>query len=92
MSSKNSAKRTNKSKLSFFQKKDSKKLKTSIADPVINTSPTSDTKGKNKANDNTMEVDSTSSINPSSNTTMTSSDKTPTTGLATSIYTPNTLN
>src|SRR6266540_2314795 len=50
MSSENSAKRTIISKLSFFQQKDSKKLKTSDTDSVTEPPVTPDTKGKQKAN------------------------------------------
>ncbi len=46
MSSENSAKRTIISKLSFFQQKDSKKLKTSDTDSVTELPVTLDTKGK----------------------------------------------
>jgi len=92
MSSKNSAKRTIISKLSFFQQKDSKKLKTSDTDSVIEPPVTPDTKGKQKATDNNMEVDSATSVEPSSTTITANSVNTSATGLATSIHASNKLN
>src|SRR6266498_2222937 len=92
MSSENSAKRTIISKLSFFQQKDSKKLKTSDTDSVIEPSVTPDIKGKQKATDNNMEVDSATSVEPSSITTTDNSVNTSAISLATSIHTPDKLN
>ncbi len=69
MSSENSAKRNILSKLSFFSQKDSKKLKTSNINSVTDVQVTPDTKRKQKANNTNMEVDSTTSVNPFSNTT-----------------------
>ncbi len=87
MSSENSTKRNIISKLSFFQQKDSKKLKTSDTDSVTNTQTTPDTKRKQKANDNNMKVDPTTSVNPSSKT-ITSPVNSSVLGLETSIHTP----
>src|SRR6266540_5612669 len=92
MSSENSAKRTIISKLSFFQQKDSKKLKTSDTDSVTEPPVTSDTKGKQKAIDNNMEVDSTTSVKPSSTITMDNSVNILAIGLAASIHASDKLN
>ncbi len=92
MSSENSAKRTIISKLSFFQQKDSKKLKTSDTDSVTEPSVTPDTKGKQKAIDNNMEVDSTTSVKPSSTITMDNSVNILAIGLAASIHASDKLN
>src|SRR6266542_2023294 len=92
MSSENSAKRTIISKLSFFQQKNSKKLKTSDTDSVTEPPVTPDSKGKQKATDNNMEVDSATSVEPSSTTTTDNSVNTLATGLAASIHAPNKLN
>src|SRR6266508_2425249 len=92
MSSENSAKRTIISKLSFFQQKDSKKLKTSDTDSVTEPPVTPDTKGKQKANDHNMEVDSATSVEPSSTTTKDNSVNTSATGLDASIHAPDKLN
>src|SRR6266498_134267 len=92
MSSENSAKRTIISKLSFFQQKDSKKLKTSDTDSVTEPPVTPDTKEKQKANDNNMEVDSATSIELSSTTSKDTLVKTSATGLDASIHAPDKLN
>src|SRR6266542_515811 len=92
MSSENSAKRTIISKLSFFQQKDSKKLKTSDTDSVTEPPVTPDTKGKQKANDNNMEVDSATSVEPSSTVTKDTLVVTSATGLDASIHAPDKLN
>src|SRR6266498_2932813 len=92
MLSENSAKRTIISKLSFFQQKDSKKLKTSDTDSVTEPSVTPDTKEKQKATDNNMEVNSATSVEPSSTTTMDNSVNTSATGLAVSIHALDKLN
>src|SRR6266498_44012 len=92
MSSENSAKRTIISKLSFFQQKDSKKLKTSDTDSVTEPPVTSDTKGKQKANDNNMEVDSATSVEPSSAAPKDTLVVTSATGLEASIHAPDKLN
>ncbi len=67
MSSNFSSKRINKSKLSFLQQKDNKKLKTNAANPVAITSKSSTSKEKQNANSNSIKVDrttlSTSNIN-----------------------------
>src|SRR6266540_3120390 len=91
MSSENSAKRTIISKLSFFQQKDSKKLKTSDTDSVTEPPITPDTKGKQKANDNNMEVDSATSVELSSTTSKDNSVKTSATGIDASIHAPDKL-
>jgi len=92
MSSNNFAKRNNKCKLSFFQQKDSKKFKTSIADPVANTQTTPDIKGKKKADDSNMKVNSIISINPFSNTVMSNPAKFSKTSLNISIHASDKLN
>src|SRR6266498_3088911 len=92
MSSENSAKRTIISKLSFFQQKDSKKLKTSDTDSVTEPPVTPDTKGKQKAIDNNMDVDSATSVELPLNTTKDNSVNTSATGLDASIHAPNKLN
>src|SRR6266540_3057941 len=92
MSSENSAKRTIISKLSFFQQKDSKKLKTSDTDSVTEPPVTPDTKGKQKANDNNMEVDSATSVEPSSTVTKDTLVVTLATGIDASIHAPDKLN
>src|SRR6266511_2577258 len=92
MSSENSAKRTIISKLSFFQQKDSKKLKTSDTDSVTKPPVTPDTKGKQKANDNNMDIDSASSVKPSSTATKNTLVVTSATGLEASIHAPDKLN
>src|SRR6266511_2720983 len=92
MSSENSAKRTIISKLSFFQQKDSKKLKTSDTDSVTELPITPDTKGKQKANDNNMEVDSATSVELSSTTSKNTLVKTSATGLDASIHASDKLN
>src|SRR6266540_4156523 len=92
MSSENSAKRTIISKLSFFQQKDSKKLKTSDTVSVTKPLVTPDTKGKQKANDNNMEVDSATSIEPSSTAPKDALVVTSATGLEASIHAPDKLN
>src|SRR6266540_3129611 len=92
MSSENSAKRTIISKLSFFQQKNSKKLKTSDTDSVNEPPVTSDTKGKQKATDNNMKVDSATSVEPSSTTTKDNSVNISTTGLDASIHASDKLN
>src|SRR6266498_1705719 len=92
MSSENSAKRTIISKLSFFQQKDSKKLKTSDTNSVTEPPVTPDTKGKQKATDNNMEVDSATSVESSSTTIMDNSVNTSATGLAISIHALDKLN
>src|SRR6266498_603109 len=92
MSSENSAKRTIISKLSFFQQKDSKKLKTSDTDSVTEPPVTPDTKGKQKVNDNNMEVDSATSVEPSSTVTKDALVVTSATGLEASIHAPDKLN
>ena len=92
MSSENSAKRTIISKLSFFQQKDSKKLKTSDTDSVTEPPVTPDTKGKQKANDNNMKVDSATSVEPSSTVTKDTLVVTSATGLEASIHAPDKLN
>src|SRR6266498_4613721 len=92
MLSENSAKRTIISKLSFFQQKDSKKLKTSDTDSITEPPVTSDTKGKQKASDNNMKVDSATSVEPSSTTSKDTSVNTSATGLDASIHAPDKLN
>src|SRR6266542_1392015 len=92
MSSENSAKRTIISKLSFFQQKDSKKLKTLDTDSVTEPPATPDTKGKQKANDNNMKVDSATSVDPSSTTTKDNTINTSITGLDASIHALDKLN
>src|SRR6266540_3702747 len=92
MSSENSAKRTIISKLFFFQQKDSKKLKTSDTDSVTKPPVTPDTKGKQKASDNNMEVDSTTSVEPSSTTSKETPVHTLASGLEASIHAPDKLN
>src|SRR6266540_1374157 len=92
MSSENSTKRNIISKLSFFQQKDSKKLKTSDTDSITDIQITSDTKGKQKANDINMKVDAIPFINPSLNTTTDNTVNTSATGLATSIHASDKLN
>src|SRR6266540_5210986 len=92
MSSENSAKRTIINKLSFFQQKDSKKLKTSDIDSITEPQVTPDTKGKQKATDNNMKVDSITFVEPPSTPTMDNSVNTSATGLAASIYAPDKLN
>src|SRR6266542_3952348 len=92
MSSEHSAKRTIISKLSFFQQKDSKKLKTSDTDSVTKPPVIPDTKGKQKANDNNMEVDSATSVEPSQAAPKDTLVVTPATGLEASIHAPNKLN
>src|SRR6266540_4947643 len=92
MSSENSAKRTIISKLSFFQQKDSKKLKTSDTDSVTEPSVTPDTKEKQKATDNNMEVDSATSAELPLNTTKDNSVNISAAGLDASIHAPDKLN
>src|SRR6266511_3940544 len=92
MSSENFAKRTIISKLSFFQQKDSKKLKTSDTDSITEPPVTPDTKEKQKANDNNMEVDSATSIKPSSTAPKDALVVTSATGLEASIHAPDKLN
>src|SRR6266540_1135492 len=92
MSSENSAKRTIISKLSFFQQKDSKKLKTSDTDSVTEPPVTPDTKGKQKANDNNMEVDSATSVEPSPTAIKDHLVTTLATGIDASIHAPDKLN
>src|SRR6266540_2646762 len=92
MSSENSTKRTIISKLFFFQQKDSKKLKISDTDSITEPPVTPNTKEKQKATDNNMEVDSTTSVEPFSTTTMNNSVNTSATGLAASIHASDKLN
>src|SRR6266542_1786893 len=92
MSSENSAKRTIISKLSFFQQKDSKKQKTSDTDSVTEPPVTPDTKGKQKASVNNMDVDSATSVELPSNTTKDNSVHTSAIGLDASIHAPDKLN
>ena len=88
MSSNFSSKRTNKSKLSFFQQKDNKKLKTDVADPVAITSESSTLKGKQKADLNSMKVDGITLSTFQANTTKTTLSKTTSQGLDNSIHSP----
>ena len=69
MSSNFSSKYTNKSKLSFLQQKDNKKLKTNAANPIATTSESSTSKGKQKADSTSMEVDRTILLISSATTT-----------------------
>ena len=86
MSSNFLSKHTNKSKLSFLQQKDNKKLKTDAADPVATTSESSTSKGKQKADPNSMKVDRTTLLTSQANTTETTLSKTTFQGLDESIH------
>ena len=88
MSSNFSSKRTNKNKLSFFQQKDNKKLKTDVADPVAITSESSTLKGKQKADLNSMEVNGTTLSTSQANTIKITLSKTTPQGLNNSINSP----
>src|SRR6266496_3079461 len=92
MSSENSAKRTIISKLSFFQQKDSKKLKTLDTNSVTKPPVTPDTKGKQKATDNNMKVDSATSVKPSSTIPKDNLVKTSAISIDVSIHVPDKLN
>ena len=87
MSSNFSSKRTNKSKLSFLQQKDNKKLKTTVAEPATTTSESSTSKGKEKADD-TIEVDGTAPPTSTSTTALIDLSLHTTQGLDASIHNP----
>ena len=84
-----SSKHTNKSKLSFLQQKDNKKLKTNAANPIATTSESSTSKGKQKADSNSIEVDGTTLSTFNTTTIEVTSTNTTSQDLNDSIYSSN---